>query len=35
MRAAQSRRTTITPSPMTSPAMDWSRNSGPMVAMDR
>ena len=33
--AAQTRRTATTPMPMTSPAMDCSRKSGPMVAMER
>ena len=35
MTAAQSRRTTTTPMPMTSPAIDCSRKSGPMVGMER
>ena len=35
MTAAQSRRTTITPMPMTSPAIDCSRKRGPMVGMER
>ena len=33
--AAHSRRTAITPMPMTRPAIDWSRKSGPMVGMER
>jgi hypothetical protein len=33
--AAQRRRTATTPMPMTSPAIDCSKKSGPMVAMVR
>ncbi|HTU38807.1 MAG TPA: hypothetical protein VMF35_12490 [Acidimicrobiales bacterium] len=33
--AAQTRRTTTTPTPITKPAIDWNKNSGPMVAMER
>ena len=35
MTAAHSRRTAMTPMPMTSPAIDWSRKRGPTVGMER
>ena len=35
IRAAHNRRAATTAMPITRPAIDWSRNSGPMVGMER